>query len=93
MITPSKVIDNEQKDDSILTSVTVPPHEMRPVFVDESETEELIPKLTVEAKRDGWNVIRWIPIHKIMEDGSIRLSVVVRNLSAQPMVVRVRQDA
>ncbi|MGW0495775.1 hypothetical protein ACWD0Z_10200 [Streptomyces sp. NPDC003007] len=81
-----------QEDEGVLASAVIPPHEMRPVFVDEYEDEELAPRLTVEALADGWDIIGWAPNRKRLPDGTLHLSVMVQNFTDRPVTVRIRQD-
>ena len=81
-----------QEDPGVLASAVIPPHEMHPVFVDEYETEELAPKLRVEALTRGWDNIGWTLNRRKLPDGTLHLSVMVQNFTDRPVTVRVRQD-
>lgn len=76
----------------LLASCVIPPHEMRRLDVGEYETEELVPKLTVEHDADGWDLVEWIENQRIMEDGSLRLFLVIQNFSDQSVTVRALRD-
>ena len=75
-----------------LATGVIPSRDMKPVYVGEYETAELIPKLSVKPRQKGFDIIAWVPNRKVLEDGSIRLSVMVQNFTDEPVTVDVRED-
>ena len=80
---------NPKEDDSLLASVVIPPHQMERVGLGEYESEELIPELDVQNDVDGWDQVEWVENRKPLEDGTIRVFLIVQNFSDQPASVRV----
>lgn len=82
---------NPKEDDSLLASVVVPPHQMERVGLGEYESAELIPALDVQHDVDGWDQVEWIENRKRLEDGTIRVFLLVQNFSDRPASVLVHR--
>ncbi|MGW0867813.1 hypothetical protein [Streptomyces sp. NPDC002611] len=82
---------NPNEDDSLLASAVVPPHQMERVGLGEYESVELIPALNVQHDVDGWDQVEWIENRKRLEDGTIRVFLLVQNFSDQAATVHVHR--
>ncbi|MFC8829017.1 hypothetical protein ACFT9I_27130 [Streptomyces sp. NPDC057137] len=91
---PTQALKTHQNEEgnSLSLSVDVPPRlDMQRIDLGEYESAKLVPRLIIECKPEEPGSVVWLESRPVMEDGAVRLFLLVQNFGMRTETMHIRE--